>query len=389
MRHRGKFGRFGGFFVPVILIPVLEEVEAAFYDIARSPDFRKEYKRLLREYAGRPTPLYCAENFSLHAGARVYLKREDLLHGGAHKTNNCLGQGLLAKRMGKTRIIAETGAGQHGVATAMVGALFGIKTVIYMGAADIERQSPNVKRMKLLGAEVVSVTSGTATLKDAINEALRDWIANVETTYYLFGTVAGPHPFPTMVREFQSIIGREARRQFLKAEGRLPDHVLACVGGGSNAIGIFKAFLGSPEVSLWGVEPGGDGIRHGATLSAGTPGVFHGSMSYLLHDSWGQIEETHSVAAGLDYPGVGPQHSYLKEKGRVRYVTSSDREAIEAFELLSGTEGIIPAFEPAHALAASLIVGARAPGSTILVNLSGRGDKDLEAYFTLKVRRGE
>lgn len=386
MRKKGKFGRFGGYFVPVVLIPALTEVEEAFFEIAETREFKGELGMLLRDYAGRPTPLYYAKNLSSRLGAKIYLKREDLLHGGAHKTNNCLGQGLLAKKMGKRRLIAETGAGQHGVATAMAGALFGIDTVIYMGARDIERQSPNVKRMRLLGAEVIPVTSGTATLKDAINEALRDWIASVESTYYLFGTVAGPHPFPTIVREFQSVIGKETRRQILACEKRLPDYVLACVGGGSNAIGIFRAFLRDRAVTLMGVEPGGrgDGIHHGAPLSYGSPGVFHGSLSYLMQDELGQVSETHSVAAGLDYPGVGPEHSFLKEKGRVRYVTVTDNEAIEAFELLSRTEGIIPALEPSHAIAAIGKVSPKNPGTLIIVNLSGRGDKDLENYFQIK-----
>ncbi|MDQ7821834.1 MAG: tryptophan synthase subunit beta [Candidatus Eremiobacteraeota bacterium] len=386
MRKTGKFGRYGGFYVPEILIPALEEVESAFLDIARQKAFRSELAALLRDYAGRPTPCTLAANVSERLGATIYLKREDLLHGGAHKTNNCLGQGLLAKKMGKGRLIAETGAGQHGVATAMAGALFGIKTHIYMGATDIERQSPNVKRMKLLGAEVIPVTSGTATLKDAINEALRDWIANVETTYYLFGTVCGPHPFPLMVREFQSVIGREARRQIVRKEGRLPDYVYACVGGGSNAMGIFSAFLGDGEVKLVGVEPGGkgDGVHHGAPLTFGRPGVFHGSLSYLLQDPHGQIEETHSVAAGLDYPGVGPEHSALRDRGRVRYVTVTDEEALEAFETLSLLEGIIPALEPAHALASAFAAAGEHRGSLMLINLSGRGDKDLDSYFAMK-----
>jgi tryptophan synthase beta chain len=386
VRKKGKFGKYGGFYVPEILIPALEEVEAAYYDVARTRDFRHELGLLLRTYAGRPTPLYLAGNLSREAGVKLYLKREDLLHGGAHKTNNCLGQGLLAKKMGKRRLIAETGAGQHGVATAMAGALFGIETHIFMGATDIARQNPNVRRMKLLGATVIPVTSGTATLKDAINEALRDWIANVETTYYLFGTVAGPHPFPTMVREFQAVIGREARRQIVKAERRLPDVLCACVGGGSNAMGLFSAFLGEERVTIVGVEPGGrgDGRHHGAPLTYGRPGVFHGSMSYLLQDRCGQIEETHSVAAGLDYPGVGPQHSHLKDRGLARYVTATDDEALDAFERLSRTEGIIPALEPAHAIAAALAMAPGNQGKIFLINLSGRGDKDLENYSEVR-----
>jgi tryptophan synthase beta chain len=371
--------------VPEVLIPALEEVEAAFIDIASTREFRQELKELLTHYAGRPTPSYFARNLSGELGVRLHLKREDLLHGGAHKTNNCLGQALLARKMGKERLIAETGAGQHGVATAMAGALFGIDTCIYMGATDMERQRPNVERMKLLGAEVIPVHSGTATLKDAINEALRDWIASVETTYYLFGTVAGPHPFPIMVREFQSIIGIEARRQMIEYEHMLPDFVFACVGGGSNAIGIFKAFLEDTSVKLIGVEPGGKGDdrHHGAPLTFGRPGVFHGSMSYLLQDAQGQIEDTHSVAAGLDYPGVGPEHSFLKDKQRVQYMTATDQEALEAFRRLSRSEGIIPALEPAHALAAAFKMAPQHPGKLFLVNLSGRGDKDMETYFSL------
>jgi len=385
LRYSGKFGPYGGFFVPEILIPALEEVEAAFIDIASTKEFRQELKELLTYYAGRPTPTYFARNLSGELGVRLHLKREDLLHGGAHKTNNCLGQALLARKMGKERLIAETGAGQHGVATAMAGALFGIETCIYMGAVDMERQKPNVERMKLLGARVIPVHSGTATLKDAINEALRDWIATVESTYYLFGTVAGPHPFPIMVREFQSIIGIEARRQMIEYEHMLPDLVFACVGGGSNAIGIFKAFLEDTSVRLIGVEPGGrgDGTHHGAPLAYGKPGVFHGTLSYLLQDAQGQIEETHSIAAGLDYPGVGPEHSYLKDKQRVQYVTVTDEEALEAFRRLSRSEGIIPALEPAHALAAACKMAPQQPGKLFLVNLSGRGDKDMESYFSL------
>ncbi|HZN53856.1 MAG TPA: tryptophan synthase subunit beta [Candidatus Polarisedimenticolaceae bacterium] len=365
MRLTGRFGRFGGTFVPEILMPPLEELEAAYLDAREDPAFRDELDRLLRDYAGRPTPLYRCRNLP-----GVYLKREDLLHGGAHKTNQALAQGLLAKRMGKRRLIAETGAGQHGVATAMTGAVLGLATRVYMGAHDVERQRQNVLRMRLMGAEVVPVASGSRTLKDAINEALRDWSASYETTHYLLGTVAGPHPFPSMVRDFQRVIGDEARAQILEAEGALPDVVVAAVGGGSNAIGIFTAFLDDAEVELLGVE-----AADGASLARGRPGVLHGTYSYTLQDDEGQIEESRSISAGLDYPGVGPEHAWLRETGRVRYVTCSDDEALAAFRALARAEGILPALESAHAFAAALCLEGR---RRILVNLSGRGDKDLE-----------
>jgi len=386
LKRSGKFGRYGGIFVPEVLLPTLEELEEAFLRYRNDPGFCRELKNLLESYAGRPTPLTLASNLSRKAGCRVYLKREDLLHGGAHKTNNCLGQALLARYMGKKRLIAETGAGQHGFATAMVGALFGLKTVIYMGEEDTRRQRMNVLRMQLCGAEVVPVTTGSRTLKDAINEALRDWIANVRDTFYLFGTAAGPHPFPILVKHFQRVIGREAIRQIRSAEGRLPDAVVACVGGGSNALGIFQAFLPHRGVGLYGVEGAGKGLasgKHSAPLNKGSDGVFQGSFSRILQDRDGQIREAHSVAAGLDYPGVGPEHSHLRETGRVVYEAVTDRQALDAFVLLSETEGIIPALESAHAVAGALRLG-RKLGRTLgrepvlLVNLSGRGDKDLE-----------
>jgi tryptophan synthase beta chain len=371
----GRFGRFGGCFVPEILVPALEQLEAAFLDAQDDPAFVAELNGLLANYAGRPTPLTRCRNLP----GTIYLKREDLLHGGAHKTNQVLAQGLLAKRMGKTRLIAETGAGQHGVATAIVGALLGFETVIYMGAEDIERQQLNVFRMELMGARVVPVESGGRTLKDAINEALRDWSASFETTHYLLGTAAGPHPFPTMVREFQRVIGREARSQIFDQLGRLPDAVIACVGGGSNAIGLFADFL-DDDVRLIGVEAAGrglDGEEHGATLLRGTPGILHGAETYVLQDSDGQIADTWSVSAGLDYPAVGPEHAHLKDSGRAEYVGATDREALAAFRLLAEQEGIICAFESAHALAHALKLAETEPDSAILVGLSGRGDKDV------------
>ncbi|NOT09634.1 MAG: tryptophan synthase subunit beta [Gemmatimonadales bacterium] len=381
MRLSGRFGRFGGAYVPEILMPALEQLEAAFLDTKEDHAFQKELGELLTHYAGRPTPLYRCRNLLDAGEAEIWLKREDLLHGGAHKTNQALGQGLLAKRMGKRRLIAETGAGQHGVATALTGAVLGLKTRVYMGAVDMARQEQNVFRMRLMGAEVVPVTTGSQTLKDAINEALRDWSASYETTHYLLGTVAGPHPFPTMVRDFQRIIGDEARAQLLEARGTLPNLVVASVGGGSNAIGIFTAFIPDPEVRLLGVEAGGDGLetgRHGATLNRGRPGVLHGAYSFVMQDEEGQIVESHSISAGLDYPGVGPEHSFLRESGRAAYTTCTDDEALDAFGLLARREGIIPALESSHALAAALVEARKAAGPlTILVNLSGRGDKDL------------
>jgi tryptophan synthase beta chain len=381
--EHGHFGRYGGRFVPEALIAALDELSAA-YDKARGDrEFLDQLDRLHRDYTGRPSPLTDAEKLSEHAGgARILLKREDLNHTGSHKINNVLGQALLTKRMGKTRVIAETGAGQHGVATATACALLGLECVVYMGEVDTQRQSLNVARMKLLGAEVIPVTTGSRTLKDAINEALRDWVSSVDTTHYLLGTVAGPHPFPTMVRDFHRVVGMEAREQVLERTGRLPDAVAACVGGGSNAIGIFHAFLDDPDVRLVGYEPGGDGVetgRHGATLSEGTPGALHGAMSYLLQDEDGQTAESYSISAGLDYPGVGPEHALLKDIGRATYESVTDTEAMDAFALLSRSEGIIPAIESAHAVAGALRLGRElGPEAVILVNLSGRGDKDVD-----------
>ena len=375
MRLNGRFGRFGGAYVPEILVPALEQLEAAFLNAQADPSFVAELNGLLANYAGRPTPLTRCRNLP----ANIYLKREDLLHGGAHKTNQVLGQGLLAKRMGKTRLIAETGAGQHGVATAIVGALLGFETVVYMGAEDVERQQLNVFRMQLMGARVVPVESGGRTLKDAINEALRDWSASFESTHYLLGTAAGPHPFPTIVREFQRVIGREARAQIIEQLGRLPDAVVACVGGGSNAIGLFADFIDDP-VRLVGVEAAGrglDGEEHGATLLRGTPGILHGAETYVLQDADGQIADTWSVSAGLDYPAVGPEHAHLKDSGRAEYVGATDVEALAAFTALAQGEGILCALESAHALAHALKLAEAEPDSAILVGLSGRGDKDV------------
>ena len=376
MRMNGRFGRFGGCYVPEILVPALEQLEAAFLDAQEDRDFATELNGLLANYAGRPTPLTRCRNLP----ANIYLKREDLLHGGAHKTNQVLGQGLLAKRMGKTRLIAETGAGQHGVATAIVGALLGFETVVYMGAEDVERQQLNVFRMQLMGAKVIPVESGGRTLKDAINEALRDWSASFENTHYLLGTAAGPHPFPTIVRDFQRVIGREARAQMIEQLGRQPDVVVACVGGGSNAIGLFADFIDDGGVRLIGVEAAGrglDGDDHGATLLRGTHGILHGSETYVLQDGDGQITDTWSVSAGLDYPAVGPQHAHLRDSGRAEYVGATDSEALAAFKELAESEGIICAFESAHALAHALKLAEQEPGSAILVGLSGRGDKDV------------
>ena len=379
----GHFGDFGGRFVPETLMYALEELEEVYRKAQGDAEFAEEIDSLARTYVGRPTPLYHAENLSRKlGGAQIYLKREDIAHTGAHKINNAVGQGLLAKRMGKQRIIAETGAGQHGVATATVCAMLEQECIVYMGEEDIRRQSLNVFRMRLLGAEVRPVTSGSRTLKDAINEAIRDWVTNVETTHYLIGSVVGPHPYPMMVRDFQSIIGREAREQMLEATGRLPDYAIACVGGGSNAIGLFHEFIPDAAVRLIGVEAGGagvDGDEHAATLVAGEPGVLHGSLSYLLQDSDGQVMETHSISAGLDYPGVGPEHSWLKATERAAYVSVTDSEAIEGFQLLCRTEGIIPALEPAHAIAyAAGLAPTLSKDQTILIGLSGRGDKDID-----------
>ena len=379
---RGRFGEFGGKFVPATLMAALEELEEAYTEAKQSEEFQNGLSSLLHHYAGRPTALYFAENLTRHCGgARIYLKREDLAHTGAHKINNALGQALLAKHMGKERIIAETGAGQHGVATATVCAMLGLQCVVYMGAEDIRRQALNVFRMRLLEAEVIAVESGTRTLKDAINEAIRDWVTNVETTHYLIGSAVGPHPYPMLVRDFQSVISREARAQILEAEGRLPDYVVACVGGGSNAIGTFCEFIGDEDVALVGVEAGGEGVEtghHSATLSAGRPGVLHGSMSYLLQDQHGQVHETHSISAGLDYPGVGPEHSYLKDAHRAEYTSVTDSQALEGFHLLSRTEGIIPALEPSHAVYHVAELARSLPqDKIILMCLSGRGDKDV------------
>ena len=380
---RGHFGRYGGRFVPEALVAALDELAVAFEKARTDRDFLDELDRLHRDYSGRPSPLTDAWRLGEHAGgARILLKREDLNHTGSHKINNVLGQALLTKRMGKSRVIAETGAGQHGVATATACALLDLECVVYMGEVDTERQALNVARMRLLGATVIPVKSGSRTLKDAINEALRDWVTNVDDTHYLLGTVAGPHPFPTMVRDFHRIIGLEAREQVLDRVGRLPDAIAACVGGGSNAIGIFHAFLDDPGVRLVGFEPGGDGVetgRHGATLTAGSPGALHGAMSYLLQDSDGQTSESYSISAGLDYPGVGPEHALLKDTGRAEYRPITDAEAMDAFALLCRTEGIIPAIESAHAIAGAVQLGRElGPDGVVLVNLSGRGDKDVD-----------
>ncbi|GAW96044.1 MULTISPECIES: tryptophan synthase subunit beta [Colwellia] len=375
------FGEFGGMYVGELLVPALEQLEQAFIESQTDESFLTEFNNLLTKYAGRPTPLTCCRNIVKNPLAKIYLKREDLLHGGAHKTNQVLGQALLAKRMGKTEIIAETGAGQHGVATAIACALLGLKCRVYMGAVDCARQQPNVFRMELMGAEVIPVTAGSGTLKDAVNEALRDWSANYENAHYLLGTAAGPHPFPTIVREFQKMIGEEAKAQFYEEEGRLPDYVIAAVGGGSNAIGMFHDFIHEEGVKLIGVEAGGKGIetgQHGATLVAGTKGMLHGNYTYIMQDKHGQIKESYSVSAGLDYPAVGPQHAFLKDTGRAQYVAINDDEALAAFQALARCEGIIPALESAHALAQALKMAEAATTETIyLVNLSGRGDKDL------------
>ena len=388
---KGRFGAYGGRFVAETLMPPVLELEAAWAAARDDPAFRAELDRLLADYVGRPSPLYFAERLTEHfGGAKIYFKRDELNHTGAHKINNCIGQILLARRMGKTRVIAETGAGQHGVATATVCALFGMKCVVYMGAVDIERQRPNVFRMKLLGAAVEPVSSGSSTLKDAMNEALRDWVTNVADTYYLIGTVAGPHPYPELVRDFQAVIGREAREQMLAREGRLPDILTACVGGGSNAMGLFHPFLDDPDVRMIGVEAGGEGVetgRHAASLTAGRPGVLHGNRTYLLQDDDGQIVEAHSISAGLDYPGIGPEHSWLKDMGRVEYVSATDAQALEAFALCSRLEGIIPALEPAHALAhVARIAPDLGPDTLVVMNMCGRGDKDI---FAVADRLGE
>ncbi|HKU94676.1 MAG TPA: tryptophan synthase subunit beta [Vineibacter sp.] len=382
--ERGHFGLFGGRYVAETLMPLILELEQAYEAAKKDASFRNELDKLLAHYAGRPSPLYHAERLTQQlGGAKIYFKRDELNHTGSHKINNVLGQVLLAKRMGKTRVIAETGAGQHGVATATACALFNLPCVVFMGAVDVERQAPNVFRMKLLGAEVRPVTSGSATLKDAMNEALRDWVATVETTFYCIGTVAGPHPYPAMVRDFQSVIGNETREQMMAAEGRLPDTLVACIGGGSNAMGLFHPFLDDPGVRIVGVEAAGKGIEtgeHAASLTGGRPGVLHGNRTYLLQDADGQITEAHSISAGLDYPGIGPEHAWLKEAGRVEYVAATDNEALEAFQLLCKLEGIIPALEPAHALAHVMKLAPTLPTDNLLVmNLCGRGDKDVFA----------
>jgi len=390
LSRTGYFGRFGGKFVPETLIAPLEDVTRVYEAAKNDPAFWKELRGYLKDYVGRPSPLYHARQFSEKlGGAQVWLKREDLNHTGSHKINNCMGQILLARRMGKERIIAETGAGQHGVAVATVCARFGLPCVVYMGEKDIERQKPNVFRMKLLGAEVVPVTSGSRSLKDAMNEALRDWVANVESTFYIIGTAAGPHPYPAMVRDFQSVIGREVREQMMAAEGRLPDSLVACIGGGSNAIGLFHPFLDDKEIRIFGVEAAGHGLdsgEHAASLTGGRPGVLHGNRTYLLQDADGQIQEAHSISAGLDYPGIGPEHAWLKDTGRVEYVSATDSEALAAFQLCSRLEGIIPALEPAHALAFVTSLAPTLPRDHLLVmNMCGRGDKDV---FTVAAALG-
>ena len=386
----GHFGQFGGRFVAETLMPLVLSLEKAYAEAKADPHYQGEMKSYLTHYVGRPSPLYFAERLTEHAGgAKIYLKRDELNHTGAHKINNVLGQILLAMRMGKTRIIAETGAGQHGVATATVCARFGLKCIVYMGAVDVERQKPNVFRMKMLGAELVPVTSGSKTLKDAMNEALRDWVTNVADTFYCIGTSAGPHPYPMMVRDFQSVIGTEARAQMIEREGRLPDSIIACIGGGSNAIGLFHPFLDDPSVEIYGVEAAGHGVAsglHAASLTGGRPGVLHGNRTYLLMDTDGQIAEAHSISAGLDYPGIGPEHSWLHDMGRVKYISATDQEALDAFQLLSKLEGIIPALEPAHAIARAVEIAATKPKDHIMiVNLCGRGDKDI---FSVAVHLG-
>jgi tryptophan synthase beta chain len=392
---RGRFGKYGGKYIPETLVPAIVELETAYEKYKNDEEFKKELSYLLTKYAGRPTPLYFAKNLTKYVGgAKIFLKREDLLHGGAHKTNNTLGQGLLAKRMGKKRVIAETGAGQHGVGTAIASAVIGLDAEIYMGAKDVERQKLNVFRMELLGAKVHSVQVGTKTLKDAINEALRDWITNVHNTYYLIGSVVGPHPYPMMVRDFQSIIGHEIKQQMLEISNQLPNAIVACVGGGSNAMGTFFSFIEDSDVSLYGIEAGGKGVRtgkHSASLSAGTEGVLHGMFTYLLQDKFGQVIETHSISAGLDYPGVGPEHANLKDLKRAKYIECTDDDAIDAFIMLSKLEGIIPALEPSHALSYAMkLAKTMDKNENIVVTLSGRGDKDVEVVQQyLRIREKE
>ncbi len=392
--ERGFFGLFGGRFVAETLMPLILELQQAYDDAKADPEFQREMDGYLASYVGRPSPLYFAERLTKHlGGAKVYFKREELNHTGAHKVNNVLGQIMLARRMGKTRIIAETGAGMHGVATATLCAKFGLPCIVYMGAVDVERQQPNVLRMKILGAEVRPVESGSRTLKDAMNEALRDWVTNVGDTFYCIGTVAGPHPYPSMVRDFQSVIGNETREQMLAAEGRLPDSLIACIGGGSNAMGLFHPFLDDPDVEIFGVEAAGHGVTtgmHAASIAGGRPGVLHGNRTYLLMDADGQIAEAHSISAGLDYPGIGPEHAWLNDVGRVTFLSATDDEAVAAFQLCSKLEGIIPALEPAHALARVMdLAPARPKDHLMVINLSGRGDKDLasvEAYLASKAK---
>jgi len=385
MKLPTKFGEFGGIFVPEMMVPAMEELEEAYMRYSNDPNFLKELDGLLADFAGRPTPLYFAERMSFDLGFKVYLKREDLLHTGAHKINNTLGQGLLAKYMGKKEIIAETGAGQHGVATSVVGALLNIPVKIFMGSKDIERQKLNVHRMKLFGAEIVPVESGSKTLKDAVNEALRYFLANVENSYYLLGSVVGPHPYPTIVQSFQSIIGKESRRQILEKEGRLPSAIVACVGGGSNAAGIFNEFLNDGEVGLIGIEAGGDGDKHGESLNRGRIGIFHGSKSYVLQDQDGQIQEAHSISAGLDYPGVGPLHSFLKDSNRAKYYSATDKAALDAINYLAKKEGILPALESAHGVAYIIKnKGNFNKNDIVIINISGRGDKDLSTIMEAK-----
>ncbi|MPZ74204.1 MAG: tryptophan synthase subunit beta [Nitriliruptorales bacterium] len=384
----GHYGRFGGRFVPEALIAALDELDSSFAEAAADPDFLDRLEALQRHYGGRPTPLYFSQRLTDHAGgARIYLKREDLAHTGSHKLCNVLGQGLLTERMGKGRLIAETGAGQHGVATATIAALLGMECVVYMGEEDTRRQRLNVVRMQLMGAEVIPVTSGTRTLKDAINEAMRDWVTNVEHTHYLIGSVVGPHPFPLMVREFVKVIGQEVRASLFEVEGRLPDAVVACVGGGSNAIGIFHPFIEDAGVRLVGVEAGGEGLsgeRHAATLSGGSEGILHGARSFVLQDDFGQVQPTHSISAGLDYPGVGPEHAWLADSGRAEYIAATDQEALEGFRLLCRLEGIIPALEPSHAVLPALRIARElGPDAVVVLNLSGRGDKDVDEVSRL------
>jgi len=381
----GKFGKYGGVFVPELLIPALEELERAFLKFKDDKKFNEELEYYLREFAGRPTPLYHARNLSEKLGCKIYLKREDLLHTGAHKINNTLGQGLLAKYMGKTRLIAETGAGQHGIATAVIGSLLQIPTEVYMGSEDVERQKLNVFRMELSGAKVIPVENGSKTLKDAINDAFRDWVSSADTTHYLIGSTMGPHPYPMMVKHFQKVIGKETKADILEKEGKLPDAVIACVGGGSNSMGIFSEFIDDKEVNLIGAEGGGEGLegKHGATISAGTEGILHGSLSFVLQNDHGQIAEAHSISAGLDYPGVGPEHAFLSSEGRAEYHPVTNEEALRGFKLLSEYEGILPALESSHAVGMAEKYARKNKGETIVINLSGRGDKDVDILAKL------